>query len=121
MREEVRLALPATAAHVRLARLTVASLAAGLGFSFDAVEDLRIAVDELCYLVGAGRRDGSITLRFDIDDDGLVITGEGEARAQPADARRLSEQILAATVDSYELGGSDGRVVCRLVRLREST
>jgi len=121
VREEVRLALPATAAHVRLARLTVASLAAGLGFSFDTVEDLRIAVDELCYLVGAGGRDGSITLRFDIDDDALVITGEGAARAQPSDARRLSEQILAATVDSYELGGSDGRVVCRLVRRREAT
>jgi anti-sigma regulatory factor (Ser/Thr protein kinase) len=121
VREEVRLALPATAEHVRLARLTVASLAAGLGFSFDTIEDLRIAVDELCYLVGAGGRDGSITLRFEIGDDALVITGEGTARVQPADARRLSEQILAATVDSYELVGNDGRVVCRLVRHREST
>ena len=121
MHEEVRLALPATAAHVRLARLTVASIAAELGFSFDAIEDLRIAVDELCYLVGVGGPDGSITLHFDIDDDALVVTGEGAARPRASEAARLSEQILAATVDRYELAATDGRVVCRLVRRREGT
>jgi anti-sigma regulatory factor (Ser/Thr protein kinase) len=117
--DEIRLAVPASPGHVRLARLTVASLAGELGFSFDAVEDLRIAVDELCYLLGADGRPGSITLRFDIDGAALVITGEGPAGAQRREFAELSEQILAATVDEYSVTRVDGHVSCRLVRRRE--
>ena len=34
---------------LRLARVTAAGLAGRLGFSFDEVEDLRLAIDELCF------------------------------------------------------------------------
>jgi hypothetical protein len=117
--DEVRLAFPATPGHVRLARLTVASVASGLGFSFDAVEDLRIAVDEMCHLLGAEGRPGSMTLRFDVDGSALVITGEGDAGAHRTEFAELSEQILAATVDEYSITRVDGYVTCRLVRRRE--
>jgi len=117
--DEVRLALPATPGHVRLARLTVASVASGLGFSFDAVEDLRIAVDEMCYVLGGEGRPGSITLRFEVDGSALVITGEGDAGVHRAEFVELSEQILAATVDEYSITRVDGYVTCRLVRRRE--
>jgi len=119
VREEVRLALPATAAHVRLARLTVASIAAGLGFSLDAIEDLRIAVDELCYLlVGAEGRPGGIMLRFTVDDAELVIVGEGTARPEPVEFAELSEQLLSALVDEYRIDQDDDAVAIRLVRRR---
>src|SRR2546425_981063 len=49
MSDEVRLAVPATPEFVRLARVTAAGLASRLGFTFDDVDDLRLAIDELCF------------------------------------------------------------------------
>lgn len=129
--EEVRLAVPALPEYVRLARLTAVGLASRLGFTFDDVEDLRIAVDELCYLlVGAEGRPGSITLTFAMDGTGLVITGRGPAAAAPSDwsgsapsadvgpaeFAELSEQILSAVVDEYDATREDGTVTIRMVR-----
>jgi serine/threonine-protein kinase RsbW len=119
MADEIRLGLPASPAHVPLARLTVASLAGGLGFSFDAVEDLRIAVDELCYLLGADGRPGSINLQFDVDQGGLVIIGEGAPGGPVREFAELSEQILAATVTEYTVERVDDHLTCRVVRRRE--
>ncbi len=48
---DVRLSLPGRSAFVRLARLNAAGLAADLSFSVDEIEDLRIAVDELFFLL----------------------------------------------------------------------
>jgi serine/threonine-protein kinase RsbW len=118
-REEVTLAVPALPEYVRLARLTAAGVASRLGFSYDDVEDLRIAVDELCYLlVGAEGRAGGITLRFAVDDDALVIVGEGTARSEPVEFAELSEQLLSALVDEYRIGQDDAAVTIRLVRRR---
>src|SRR2546423_7856230 len=46
---DVRLVVPASPEYLRLVRLTAAGMASRLGFTFDEVEDLRIAVDELCF------------------------------------------------------------------------
>src|SRR2546423_11409599 len=65
---DVRLVVPAAPEYLRLVRLTAAGLASRLGFTFDEVEDLRIAVDELCFHLlggvggGNGDRDGDRTM-----------------------------------------------------------
>jgi Histidine kinase-like ATPase domain len=120
--DEIRLAVPARPQYVRLARLTVASLAGQHGFSFDAIEDLRIAVDELCYLlVGADGRPGTITLRFAVDNDAIVVVADGDAAAgnDRPQLGELSAQILAATVDAHDITHLDGHLTCRLTRRRE--
>lgn len=117
--EQVRLAVPARPEYVRLARLTAAGVASRVGFSYDDVEDLRIAVDELCYLlVGADGRPGAITLSFTVDDAQLVIVGEGTARSEPVEFAELSEQLLSALVDEYRVVQDDDAVTIRLVRRR---
>lgn len=102
----VRLTMPATPQLLRVARLTAAGLAGRLGFSFDEIEDVKIAVDELCFaLVGSKGRDGQLTVTYRLHDGALAIEGEGAFRAASSDPAPsdLSAQILAAVVDEHEL------------------
>src|SRR5262249_25064923 len=97
--DEVRLAVPATAEFLRLARVTAAGLASRLGFTFDEVADLRLAIDELCVaLIGARGRQGTVQLRYLVLDDGLEVVGTGHfVDDGPAPALHdFSEQILDA-------------------------
>ena len=47
--DEIRLRVPITPDLVRLVRVVASGLASRLGFPIDAVEDVRLAVDELCW------------------------------------------------------------------------
>ena len=76
--DEVRLAVPAMPEFLRLARVTAAGLASRLGFTFDQVEDLRLAIDELCFgLTGANGRAGTVEVRFVLNDGTLEVQGMG--------------------------------------------
>src|ERR1051325_8351220 len=105
-RDEVQLVVPAAPEYLRLARMTAAGLASRLGFTYDDVEDLRIAVDELCFvLVGTGGRAGALSLTHCVGGDALTIEGIGhfppsEAVEAPSE---LSQQILAAVVDEHDV------------------
>jgi hypothetical protein len=118
-KDEVRLTVPAKPEFLRLARVTAAGLASRLGFSFDEVEDLRLAIDELCYgMTGAEGREGTVQVRYVVGVNQLVIEGEARietpsgAAAEPGARSELSELstvILTALVDEHEfVDGSEG-------------
>ena len=126
MDDEVRLVIPAEPGFLRLARLTAAAVASRMGFTFDEVEDLRIAVDELCYfLLGSrsGGEIGTITLVCTIGADGLVVTGAGawpgEGGGAPA-LPELSRRILDSVVDEYDCDGSAAAPRFRLLKSRSN-
>src|ERR1700726_4929233 len=104
--DEVRLAVPAMPEFLRLARVTAAGLASRLGFTFDQVEDLRLAIDELCFgLTGTHAREGTVHVRYLVRDGTLEVEGEGhfdDDHRQPQ-LSELSEVILTALVDEHEL------------------
>lgn len=107
---EVRLSMPAVPALIRLARLTAAGLAARLSFSFDDVEDVKIAIDELCHvLVTATGGQGTLTITYRLAKDSLRVDGkvEGDTWAQPV-PNEFSAQILAAVADEHEVASRDG-------------
>ena len=119
--DEVRLVVPASPEFLRLARITAAGLASRLGFTLDQVEDLRLAIDELCFgLTGPHGRDGVVTLSYIVRDDALEVRGEGQfpASQTPTVALELSELILNALVDEHELTTDNGRPRFRLVKRR---
>ena len=120
---EVRLEVPASPEFFRITRIMVAGVASRVGFTLDEVEDLRIAIDELCFaLVGRGGRPGTLTLQYAIADDGLTVRGTGHFVDGPDNSpvlSPLSDQILSAVVDECEVsGGSDGPSF-RMVKRRQ--
>lgn len=118
--DEIRLAVPASPEFVRLARLTAAGLANRVGFSYDEVEDLRIAVGEACsLLIGTTGREGSVSLVFRLGNDELEVeavasTPAGASDREDAD-HALSASILDAVVDDFDV--SPGAVVLRKRRV----
>ena len=128
---DVRLVVPASPEYLRLVRLTAAGLASRLGFTFDEVEDLRIAVDELCFhLLGNGTgADGeddpsgngrTMDLTYSAGSDFIAITGTTGLTGPAPEPSELSEQILDALVDEHEVSGADGMITFRLKKQRES-
>jgi len=122
---DVRLTVPAAPEYLRLVRLTAAGLASRLGFTFDEVEDLRIAVDELCFhllgdvddeLTGEPRR---MALVYSAGPDSITITGRTGATGDAPEPSDLSEQILDALVDEHEVSSIDGMITFRLKKQRE--
>ena len=109
---EVRLVVPAKPEYIGLARVTAAGLASRLGFSYDSVEDLRLAVDEACYSVtGSDGRQGTLELRFVLGTEGITVHGEGHFRPEGAPVPELSELsvlMLDALVDEHSLDGTQG-------------
>ena len=123
---DVRLVVPASPEYLRLVRLTAAGMASRLGFTFDEVEDLRIAVDELCFhLLGdadddPSAADRSMDLIYSAGPDFITITGRTGLSGAVHEPSDLSEQILDALVDEHEVTGGDGTVTFRLKKQRES-
>ena len=117
----IRLALPADPEYSRVARTAAAGLALRLGFSYPAIEELRLAVDEALILLLRPDAPGSrITIVFEPTDDGLTIdaTGvssrEGDLSELPekerAAARRRFQRLVAPIVDSWSLSDDDHHV-----------
>ena len=122
---DVRLVVPASPEYLRLVRLTAAGLASRLGFTFDEVEDLRIAVDELCFhLLGDGGDPSgdarTMDLTYSAGTDFIAITGKTGLTGQAPEPSELSEQILDALVDEHEVSGDNGMITFRLKKQRES-
>ncbi len=64
---EVRLTIPADGAYVAVPRSVVGNLAARNDFTLDAIDDLRIAVDEACALLLPQASDGMLECVFTIE------------------------------------------------------
>lgn len=89
--------------YVRLARLLVSALAADLRFTFEQIEDLRIATDELLSALITSSVPGTpVHLGFTVD--GSVIGLRATALATgPVQLDPLATQIVATTVESFSV------------------
>jgi serine/threonine-protein kinase RsbW len=115
---EVRLTIPAQARYLRLARLTAAGLAGDLGYAVDDIEDLRIAVDELCAaVIEDASSSAELVVRYREDDGALVAEGVcDDTAAPPPELHRVASELLAMLADEYDVGfTAEGRTF-RLVK-----
>jgi serine/threonine-protein kinase RsbW len=120
--DRIELKFPARGDLIVLARLVTSAISARAGFDIEELEDLRLAVGELCLLTlqGHDARYGDLYLELNVLEDAIAIECTLE-RAAPADASgperdesdesaRLSEQILGALVDEHGRQSGDSSV-----------
>jgi serine/threonine-protein kinase RsbW len=122
--DTVTIRIPASPAYVHVVRLVAAGLASRLQFTIDNIEDLKIAVDEVCaYLTGAQGREGDLDVRFTVTDDRIEIAGTGilaPGQKTRTDLTEFSRMILDTVVDSATLDSANGRPAFNLVKSRRS-
>lgn len=129
----VTLTIPSTPEYVGIARLVVLGVASRMGFSYDEVEDLRLAVAEVCTAAIERLRSTSVagvtplvtvvchadgdTLTIDIEDPATTVTeteGGGEDEMDSHEISALLVEILVDEVATQPLDGGGTRV--RLIK-----
>jgi hypothetical protein len=126
--DRVELTFPARGDLVVLARLVSSAISARAGFDIEELEDLRLAVGELCLLAlqGTDAHQGELRVEFTCSSDALDISctliSAGplpDAWSGGAESLQLSEQILAALVDQYGRDDQDGMARAWLRKRRQ--
>ncbi|MMZ64003.1 Serine-protein kinase RsbW [compost metagenome] len=82
--QKVVISLPATAEFVDIVRLNLYGIASKMGFSYEEIEDMKVAVSEACnnsVLYAYKDTNGTMEVTFEIIGDALSITvrDEGES------------------------------------------
>ncbi|MGB5756897.1 MAG: ATP-binding protein [Acidimicrobiales bacterium] len=109
---------PSAARYLHIIRLTSAGAAAEAGLSADEIDDVKIAVDELCSLVMAVAADTDrLKMRFLADENGITIETVGPPGGK-LEVDELAEAILDATVDELVLDDTTLGVGFRLTKHR---
>lgn len=113
--DDIVLAFPAWRTNLRIARLAVSSVAADAGFGLEDIEDLRVAVTELCgALLGApaendGDEAGRIELRLRVDAGDVELAGRRDPASGPApELDPIARELLAVITDHHTLEAVDG-------------
>ncbi len=115
--DRVELSFPARGDLVVLARLVTSAISARAGFDIEELEDLRLAVGELCLLAlqGSDAHHGDLRLEFNVSENAIdiacTLAGAMPSLEAPPDGfetDQLSQQILSALVDDYGRQGDDG-------------
>lgn len=108
--EEIRLTVPAVASFAHVARLAITGLVARLGYSYDDIEDLRIAVGEVVGALVGGGAEARLTLRCSITD-GAVHLDVTRAPVEPVpEITELTREILLAVVEELVIDAEQARI-----------
>jgi hypothetical protein len=129
----VRLAFSSVPKYVRTARLVGVAVARRAGVPDDLLDEVRLAIGEACGRAVARHRQHGITelVRVELSDDGPYVVrvidacGAGRAAAaghdrlgadgeEEADADRMHETLLAATVHDLQVRRDESGTVVRM-------
>lgn len=108
--DEIRLTVPAEPGYAHVVRLTITSVAARVGFDYDEIEDLRIAVGELCGILVLDEPGARLTVRCSATDTDITVVANRDPAPPPITIGELSDQILRAVVDTVEVDLDVSRV-----------
>ena len=112
----IELAVPADPDYVRLIKSAAAHIAAHADFTLEAIDDLRLAVDEaFAVLIAHQPETGRVAVTFHIHDDSLQIEMTGPAGSPEPDRNSFAWTVLTALVHEVKAQtSSDGLVTLLL-------
>ncbi|KHF33670.1 anti-sigma B factor RsbW [Paenibacillus sp. JTLBN-2024] len=106
--QRVVISLPARAEYVDIVRLNLYGIASKMGFTYEDIEDMKVAVSEACnnsVLYAYGKQDGIVEVAFEVFEDMLSITvrdeGESFERTSTSGSATLHDKELL----DVEIGG----------------
>ena len=114
---DVVLQVPASPASLRVVRMVAATIVADDGFDIDEVDDVRMAVDELCAAVIETSPTSSVRVRFRLEAHRLDVRIDAEhstPAAAPIDEMRAA--VLGAVTDQFSTTVEDGRSVAAFAK-----
>ena len=109
----IRMTIPAVLAYARLPRVAIAGLATRSGFSYDEVEDLRLAIGEVCQvLLDGADREGTLVISFTVERGKMdvEVRADGPAGRNDGAGEKLAKQLIEATVGAVEVGDDGNRI-----------
>ncbi len=115
----VVMTIPADAKYLRPVRLAVGGVATMMGFDIEAIDDLRIGVDEICAALLESGDGTQLCVEICVQpDDAMRIVGTTAAGDRPVDQARfaLSRQILSVVSDDFGFEAGAATVECWLER-----
>jgi hypothetical protein len=114
----VVLRIPGSADFLRLARYAAADAAARAGLGLDGVDDVRLAVSELCSLMAGPHL--TIELTFVAGASGVEVMGSGSLGEQHGGENgELARTLVAAVVDEFHFDVDGDRARFRIVKRQE--
>lgn len=127
------LTIPALADYIDIARLALYGIANKMGFSYEDIEDMKVALAEACnnavMHAYKGREEGSIDIRFEIRTGEIRITISDQGKSfdyeevsqdlqghhgkelEQLDAGGLGIYLMQALMDEVEVKAGDGTQV----------
>ena len=119
MAEHVDIEIPLHTRHASTVRAVAAAVGADLGFSVDAIDDLRLGVNEAVALLSDvdPAPDARLRITFETGDGAVTVrcTRRGVAdELVDDDIDVLARRILDAVVDEYSVAGGTFTVVKRV-------
>ncbi|KTD84396.1 anti-sigma B factor RsbW [Paenibacillus etheri] len=82
--QKVILQLPASAEYVDIVRLNLYGIASKMGFTYEDIEDMKVAVSEACnnsVLYAYGQKNGLVDVIFEVEESALSITVKDEGES----------------------------------------
>ena len=112
----IELAVPADPDYVGLIKSAAAHIAAHADFTLEAIDDLRLAVDEaFAVLIAHQPETGRVAVTFHVHDDSLIIEMTGPAGSPEPDKNSFAWTVLTALVHEVKAQtSSDGLVTLLL-------
>jgi serine/threonine-protein kinase RsbW len=106
--DRIELVLPFKPEYVSVARLTASGIANRMGFDIETIEDIKVAVAEVCNKIVSTAKGSTekYSIAFSIKDDGLVITYYSQEKGLNCIFRESEDElgisIIKAFMDNVE-------------------
>ncbi len=115
--DTVEIVIPGQPEYVVIVRLAAAGIAGRIGFSYEDIEDLKLAVGEACTSAILAESP-QVRIRFTITADRLEIQVKStpSRRRRPAEERALETLLIQVLMDEVEAKTRGTEHVTRMVK-----